>query len=90
VNSFAESIPLIQSCGFYTCVWDSAGEDEVERYLEDESWFYPLQENGKTYLVLPNDVCNHPQPTQFAGKWQNPYDGNPFHTGKTQRMPESN
>jgi hypothetical protein len=67
VNSFAESIPLIQSRGFCTYVWGSAGEDEAEGYLEDESWFYPLKENGKPYLMLPNDVCNHLQPTQFAG-----------------------
>jgi len=67
VNSFAESNPLIQKRCFYTYVWDSAGEDEVEDCLEDGSWFYPLKGNGKTYLVLPNDVCNHDQLTQLVG-----------------------
>jgi hypothetical protein len=67
VKSFAESSPLIEPSGFDTDVRDSAGEDEFEDYLEDKSWFYPLKENGKTYLVFRSDVRNRLQKTLSAG-----------------------
>lgn len=91
LKSIAEADLLIYPSGADICAWDCVAADEVECYLDAERCCYQMKEDGRTCLVLRNDVCNLPEGTMPAAqRLSGPNGDNRAHAGKVQGTAASN